>query len=259
MKKAVFIDVDGTLYKAHDLSLTDSVKEKLKEASKYVDLYIATGRAYNVLTCLNDVKHLFKGYVVSNGSIVMIDNEIIFESVIENELKDKLIEVAKKYNATLSLLTHEHIYTNVINYYVDKALTPRDEGSLIDLNGYNYLDIKYNMAWTFEETDIIDQMEKELPEFDFFKWGSRGADIIVKSITKAKGIKKVLEQMGYDLNNTYAIGDSSNDVPMFKLVNTPIAMGNATEHAKANAKYITLTQEECGLELALDNIIKGKW
>ena len=28
MKKAVFIDVDGTLYKAHDLSLTDSVKEK---------------------------------------------------------------------------------------------------------------------------------------------------------------------------------------------------------------------------------------
>ena len=79
--------------------------------------------------------------VVSNGSIVMIDNEIIFESVIENELKEKLVEVAKKYNATLSLLTHEHIYTNVINYYVDKALTPRDEGSLIDLNGYNNLDI----------------------------------------------------------------------------------------------------------------------
>ena len=79
MKKAVFIDVDGTLYKAHDLSLTDSVKEKLQEASKYVDLYIATGRAYNVLTCLNDVKHLFKGFVVSNGSIVMIDNKIIFE------------------------------------------------------------------------------------------------------------------------------------------------------------------------------------
>ena len=98
MKKAVFIDVDGTLYKAHDLSLTDSVKEKLQEASKYVDLYIATGRAYNVLTCLNDVKHLFKGFVVSNGSIVMIDNKIIFESVIENELRDKLVEVAKKYN-----------------------------------------------------------------------------------------------------------------------------------------------------------------
>ena len=61
MKKAVFIDVDGTLYKAHDLSLTDSVKEKLKEASKYVDLYIATGRAYNVLTCLNDVKFVTLG------------------------------------------------------------------------------------------------------------------------------------------------------------------------------------------------------
>ena len=47
-----------------------------------------------------------------------------------------------------------------------------------------------------------------------------GADIIVKSITKAKGIQKVLNKMGYDLNNTYAIGDSSNDVPMFKLCKT---------------------------------------
>ncbi len=259
MKKAVFIDVDGTLYKAHDLSISETIKIKLKEASNYVDLYIATGRAYNVLTCLNDVKHLFKGFVVSNGSIVIVDNEIIFESVIENELKDKLINVAERLNATLSMLTHEHIYTNTINEYVDRALTPRDEGSLINLNGYNYLNIKYNMAWTFEETDLIDQMEKELPEFDFFKWGKRGADIIVKSITKAKGIQKVLDKVGYNLSDTYAIGDSSNDVPMFKLVNTPIAMGNATDNAKANAKYITLTQDEGGLEKALDNIIKGKW
>ena len=259
MKKAVFIDVDGTLYKAHDLSISESIKVKLKEASKYVDLYIATGRAYNVLTCLNDVKHLFKGFVVSNGSIVMIDNQIIFESVIDSKLKDKLINVSKRLNATLSLLTHEHIYTNTINEYVDRALTPRDEGSLIDLKGYNFLDIKYNMAWTFEEVELINQMEKELPEFDFFKWGKRGADIIVKSVTKAKGIQKVLDKMGYNLRNTYAIGDSSNDVPMFKLVNTPIAMGNGTDSAKANAKYITLTQDEGGLEKALDNIIKGIW
>ena len=68
-----------------------------------------------------------------------------------------------------------------------------------------------------------------------------------------------MNKMGYDLNNTYAIGDSSNDVPMFKLVNTPIAMGNATPNAKENAKYVTLTQDECGLEFALDNIIKGIW
>ena len=247
MRKAVFIDVDGTLYKAHDLGITESIKSKLEEASKYVDLYIATGRAYNVLTCLNDVKHLFKGFVVSNGSIVMIDNEIIFESVIEDELKDKLIETAKNLNATLSLLTHEHIYTNTINEYVDRALTPRDEGSLINLNGYNYLDIKYNMAWTFEETDIIDEMEKLLPEFDFFKWGKRGADIIVKSITKAKGIQKVLNKMGYDLNNTYAIGDSSNDVPMFKLCKTSVVMGKCTSAAKLAATYQTGFIEEEGL------------
>lgn len=259
MKKAVFIDVDGTLYKAHNLTLTKTVKEKLEEASKYVDLYIATGRAYNVLTCLNDVKHLFKGFVVSNGSIVMIDNQIIFESVIENELKDKLVACSKSLNASLSLLTHEHIYTNTINEIIDKALTPRDEGSLINLNSYDYLDIKYNMAWTFENTEVIDVMEKRLPEFDFFKWGTRGADIIVKNITKAKGIQMVLNKMGYDIDKTYAIGDSSNDVPMFKLVNTPIAMGNATEHAKQNAKYVTLTQDEQGLEKALDNIIKGIW
>lgn len=259
MRKVVFIDVDGTLYKAHELSLKDSIKEKLKEASKQVDLFISTGRAYNVLTCLNDVKHLFKGFVVSNGSIVMIDKEIVFEAVIDKSLKNKLIDCAKTLNATLALLTHEHIYTNTINEYVDRALTPRDEGSLVDLNGYNFEDIKYNMGWTFEERELIEKMEKSLPEFDFFKWGQRGADIIVKGNTKAKGIQIVLDKLGYDLKDTYAIGDSSNDVPMFKLVNTPIAMGNGTEDAKQHAKHITLAQDDGGIEFALDNIIKGIW
>ena len=125
--------------------------------------------------------------------------------------------------------------------------------------GYNFEDIKYNMGWTFEERELIEKMEKSLPEFDFFKWGQRGADIIVKGNTKAKGIQIVLDKLGYDLKDTYAIGDSSNDVPMFKLVNTPIAMGNGTEDAKQHAKHITLTQDEGGIEFALDNIIKGIW
>lgn len=260
MKKIVFIDVDGTMYHAHEDSISESIKQKLKEASEYVDLFVSTGRCGLALTCLREAKKYFKGFVLSNGSYVTYDNKLVSEKIVEKSDLIKLIEVAKELNSNIGLITDKIIYVNEMTDIVDYALTPRDHNSIEVVNDYNFnLDIKYNMAWSFDELDKINEMEKRLPSnFTFFKWGKIGSDIVLNNTTKALGIMELLRYLKGDYI-TYAIGDSGNDIPMFKLVDNPICMGNGTDQAKEHAKYITKTLSDGGLEYALDQIIKGVW
>ena len=54
------------------------------------------------------------------------------------------------------------------------------------------------------------------------------------------------------MEETVAIGDSSNDVAMLKRAGCSIAMGNGTDEVKALADYVTATVEEDGIWKALD-------
>ena len=260
MKKIVFIDVDGTMYHAHEESISESIISKLKEASNYVDLFVSTGRCGLALTCLNKAKQYFKGFVLSNGAYVLYNNQLIYEKVVEKDDLIKLINVSKKLKSNIGLITDKVIYVNELTDIVDYALTPRDHNSIEVVKDYNFdINIKYNMAWSFDELNKINEMEKMLPDnFTFFKWGKIGSDIVLNGTTKAKGIVELLKHLEGEYK-TYALGDSGNDIPMFKLVDVPICMGNGTDLAKDNALHITKTLDDGGLEFALDNIIKGVW
>ena len=88
-------------------------------------------------------------------------------------------------------------------------------------------------------------------DLTFFKWGTFGADVIPAFRDKGTGIKKILNIMNYDINNTYAFGDSDNDVPMFKVCKTSVVMGKSTPKARDAATYITGPIEEGGLAEAV--------
>ena len=91
-----------------------------------------------------------------------------------------------------------------------------------------------------------------------YKWGKSGADIVSKNTSKGNRIKIILDKYGYDFNNTYAIGDGLNDIEMFKQVKHSIAMGNASDEIKRNAKFVTTDIDDRGVEQVLEDIINGK-
>lgn len=259
-RKIVFIDVDGTLYHAHEESLRDSVHAKLLEASEYVDLYLSTGRGRCVLSCLGTSIDLFKGFVLTNGTLVLKDNKVLLNKCFEKEVLSQLIANAEQNDAIIGLISKDQVFVNKYTPVVDYALYPHFSGSIVELGNYHFdLDKEYNMVWSFDPNETIDTITKGLVGVDVFKWGSIGGDIVPKNMTKAIGIKKLLSELNIPLENTYAIGDSGNDIAMFKLVENPICMGNGTPQAKMAAKYVTESIDDNGLENALDRIIKGEW
>lgn len=50
---------------------------------------------------------------------------------------------------------------------------------------------------------------------------------------------------------TFAFGDSENDLPMMRVVDHPVAMGNALDSVKQAASYVTASVQEDGVPAAL--------
>lgn len=59
-------------------------------------------------------------------------------------------------------------------------------------------------------------------------------------IDKGRGFKEVMTMLSVDSSDVIAIGDSSTDIPLFKVAKTSIALGNASKEVRS---YATITVE----------------
>ncbi|WP_251550419.1 Cof-type HAD-IIB family hydrolase [Neobacillus muris] len=72
---------------------------------------------------------------------------------------------------------------------------------------------------------------------------------------KGNGLKVMADYFDIPLEDTVAIGDENNDIPMFETAGLSIAMGNAKEHIKEMCDLVTLTNDENGVAYAIEHYI----
>ena len=77
-------------------------------------------------------------------------------------------------------------------------------------------------------------------------------ELMPKGVSKADGIRILLEELDIPLGNTYAFGDGPNDLEMLQYVQYGTAMGNAEESVLGSAKYRTEGIWEDGVARALE-------
>lgn len=71
---------------------------------------------------------------------------------------------------------------------------------------------------------------------DDYEWVDHGDvlfETIPKNSSKGVGVRELMEYLGADMEDTYAFGDSFNDLEMLKTVKYGVAMGNAKDSLKA--------------------------
>jgi len=61
----------------------------------------------------------------------------------------------------------------------------------------------------------------------------------------------ICKKFGIARENTYAFGDSSNDIPMFEFAKHTIAMGVHSKKIEPYTEFVTKTVENDGLEYAM--------
>ncbi len=254
MTKAIFFDIDGTLvsFKTHRIPV--STREALKELhNKGIKIFIATGRPWCLIDNLDGLE--FDGYITVNGSYCFTaDHQDIYKSCIPQEDIKRLINYHQTNPTPFVFVYDNEMFVTSVNDRVQAVSdlieipVPR-VAPIEEALGKEVLQtMGYFTAEEEKETDIFD---KVLTHCEPMRWYPLFADIIARGNSKSTGIDKVLEYYGIDLKDTMAFGDGGNDVPMLKHVATGVAMGNAEEHVKAVADYVTTSVDEDGVANAL--------
>lgn len=249
-KKVLFLDVDGTIVNPKNMTIPSSTIEILKELSTRddIDVYISTGRSYDGLFEINEIKPYVTGYNLANGTQIIVDNKEIFIDPIDNKHLLPFLRVLEDRKLSYVLLNPNKIFKRYFDLEIQKTFDEvvKSEYEIIkDIDNEQYDNIIE--AWVLAEHPDIDKLIIEFPTLKFYKWGTYGCDVVKQGSSKGTGIKKIVELLGYDINKTYAIGDADNDIPMFEVVKYGIAMGQANNNAKSKAKFITDDVDKDGL------------
>ena len=94
-------------------------------------------------------------------------------------------------------------------------------------------------------------MKVAAAEFDYFIHEGTMIEYTKKGNTKAKGMERLLQALNVPKEETFAIGDSGNDIPMFEMAGTTICMGNGMDILKERASYVTDSVVDDGIYNAL--------
>jgi Cof subfamily protein (haloacid dehalogenase superfamily) len=83
-------------------------------------------------------------------------------------------------------------------------------------------------------------------------------DITAVAGNKGDGIATLAKAYGVDLADTVALGDQSNDLPMFARAGFSVAMGQGPEKVRAAAKQVARSNDDDGVADAIDRFILPK-
>lgn len=238
MKKIVFFDIDGTLLD-HEKNLPQSTKraiQLLKENGVFVA--IATGRAPFMFESLREELDV-DSFVSFNGQYVVFENKVIYENPLHERGIEKLYQDARKNKHPLVFMNEKTMKASMQHHpFIETSM-----GSLNFLHPEEdarfYVKRKLYQSLLFCESQDEHLYFGAYPEFDFIRWHTYSVDVLPKGGSKAEGIKKMIEQLGFELKDVYAFGDGLNDLEMLKEVGTGVAMGNGVPEAKELADLIT--------------------
>ena len=260
--RAIALDLDGTLTN-HDKVVTPRTRQALLLAeSKGAIIILASGRPTYGIVPVAECLELEKrgGYILSyNGGNIV--NAKTGEKLFSQFLPDAVIPILYKYakeknHALLGYAGNEIITEMPDDQYV------KEESRINKMNIRkvdNLLDAlephPTKLLMTGDPTDMI-KAEEELVEIlgekmDIFRSAPFFLELVPKGIDKAQSLLRLLSKINLTPADLMAFGDGYNDLSMLKLAGVGVAMANAAPEVRADADYVTLSNEEDGVAAAL--------
>lgn len=260
--RAIALDLDGTLTN-HDKVVTPRTRQALLKAQEQGAIIIlASGRPTYGIVPVAECLELEKrgGYILSyNGGNIV--NAKTGEKLFSQFLPDAVIPILYKY-------AREHRYA-LLGYAGNEIITEMPDDQYVkEESRINKMNIRKvdnllddlephptKLLMTGDPTDMI-KAEEELVEIlgekmDIFRSAPFFLELVPKGIDKAQSLLRLLSKINLTPADLMAFGDGYNDLSMLKLASVGVAMANAAPEVRADADYVTLSNEEDGVAEAL--------
>ena len=265
--KLLVLDVDGTLLNDEREISKRTLAALLKVQQMGVRIVLASGRPTYGLMPLAKTLELgnYGGFVLSyNGcQIIKAQNgEILFERRINPEMLPYLEKKARKngfaiftyHNDTLITDSPDNEYIKNEALLNNLKIIKEDEFS----TAIDFAPCKCMLVSDKEEAliELEQHWEKRLAgTLDAFRSEPYFLEVVPCGVNKANTLGALLEHLGVTREEVIAVGDGVCDVTMLQLAGMGVAMGHSQDSVKVCADYVTASNEEDGVALAVEKLI----
>ncbi|WP_024615810.1 Cof-type HAD-IIB family hydrolase [Clostridium sp. Ade.TY] len=276
MYKLVCIDMDGTLLNKNHL-VSEENKETLKKATELgVNIAISTGRVFASARIYANITGIKAPLICSNGSYVREkDNDlVIFKSVLDETALNSIYDIVKKhkflayFDTPYGIISDSKIPDDDSHRIMNEWVDDEDKIKFYEFSDFKeafniYKDdiLKVIIIETENSSKIYD-VKEEINKINkgadiVYSW-SGCVEIMAKGTSKGNAVKCIAKRLNIKKEEIMCIGDSGNDLSMFKESGLAVVMGNASDDIKRYADYVTDTNENNGVSKAIKKFILEK-
>ena len=251
---ALFFDIDGTLvsFKTHEIPASTIFALTQAKANGH-RVYIATGRPITIITNLGAIEHLIDGYITTNGAYCFVGDEVVHT-----------LPIADRDVKTVLSDADEHDYSCIIaseHHFV--VYNPHEDVERIFIHDLDVQNLDPHAPWQpaleerilqfspFFAPEHEPRLMARIPDCVSGRWHPEFTDITARGADKGQALLLMARHEGIDVSHTIAFGDGGNDATMIRQAGIGVAMGNAIDALKQDAKTVTTSVDDDGILLAL--------
>lgn len=277
--KLVAIDLDGTLLSKDSTISGENVKAINEAQEQGHVITIATGRS------LHDTKRILQNaglecpMITGNGAVVFHEGNSLKNLVIPAIVLTEMQELLEKNHFYFEIYTNKGVFIlqegrdllykeiegnqlKAIDFSLEQITTEIE----IQYNQYGLqyftdfqniefaeLEVYKLFVLTFDMNKMVNLQGKLMGREDISLTTSGKAKLEIGHPETSKGNALLFfaDYLGISIKETVTIGDNLNDLSMFEIAGTSIAMENAEEAVKKQSTYITTHHDENGVAEAL--------
>lgn len=273
MTRIAFLDVDGTILEHGSLIAPSTVTAIRQARANGHQVWLSTGRSAGDVH--PDVLAIgFDGAITNGGAYATRGEEMLVEQPMPRADVELLERYFEAHGIHYFLQTHGGVFASegmgaVMTAYrrerhAERAAQLAEQGLTAEEPLWNEprpvaevdRDAVAKAVFVSPSIDTVVHAAAELgdgfhviPGSIPLPGGSNG-EIGQAGVTKGSAITAVLAQLGLPATDAIGIGDSWNDVEMFEVVGTPVAMGNAAPELQKLAGRVTTSVLDDGVHNA---------
>jgi 5-amino-6-(5-phospho-D-ribitylamino)uracil phosphatase len=267
-KHLIALDLDGTLLK-DDKTISEKNKLVLKRAREEGhQVMIATGRPYRSSEMYYHELKLDTPIVNFNGAFIhhpLDQGWGVHHSPLSIDVAKEIVEALNSYK-----------FHNIIAEVIDDVYLHYHDEKLLEIFSFGKPQITTGDLRKFlkqsptsmlihTEEDQLQTIRNHLSEvhaevIDHRSWATpwHVIEIVKSGLNKAVGLKKAADYFNIPANRVIAFGDEDNDLDMLEYAGHGIAMGNGIDAVKNIANEVTLSNEEDGIGVYLNDLLNLK-